>query len=29
MVFGGQVPRLYGGTIVGGGATHLGGLAGH
>ena len=29
-VLGGQVPRLYGGTIFGGeGATHLGHLAGH
>ena len=28
-VLGGQVPRLYGGTILGGGATHLGCLAGH
>ena len=26
---GGQVHRLYGGTIFGGGATHLGGPAGH
>ena len=26
---GGQVPRLYGGTIFGGGSTHLGGPAGH
>ena len=26
--FGGQVPRLYGGTIFGG-VTHLGGPAGH
>ena len=26
---GGQFPRLYGGTIFGGGATHLGHLAGH
>ena len=26
---GGQVPRLYGGTICGGGVTHLGGPAGH
>ena len=26
---GGQVPRLYGGTIFGGGVTHLGGPAGH
>ena len=28
-VVGGQIPRLYGGTIFGGGATHLGGPAGH
>ena len=28
-VLGGQVPRLYGGTIFGGGATHLGHPAGH
>ena len=28
-VLGGQVPRLYGGTILGGGATHLGHPAGH
>ena len=28
-VLGGQVPRLYGGTIFGGGAKHLGRLAGH
>ena len=29
-VLGGQVPRQYGGTIFGGGgATHLGHLAGH
>ena len=27
-VLGGQVPRLYGGTIFGGGATHSGHLAG-
>ena len=26
---GGQVPRLYGGTIFGGGVTHLGGPVGH
>ena len=26
---GGQIPRLYGGTIFGGGLTHLGGPAGH
>ena len=26
---GGQIPRLYGGTISKGGATHLGGPAGH
>ena len=29
LVLGGQVPRLYNGTILGGGVTHLGGLAGH
>ena len=28
-VLGGQVPRLYGGTIFGGGATHLGCPLGH
>ena len=28
-VLGGQVPRLYGGTIFWGGATHLGHPAGH
>ena len=28
-VLGGQIPRLYGGTIFGGGVTHLGHLAGH
>ena len=28
-VVGGQIPRLYGGTIFGAGATHLGGPAGH
>ena len=28
-VSGGQVPRLYGGTIFWGGATHLGHLVGH
>ena len=28
-VLGGQIPRLYGGTIFGGGATHLGHLVGH
>ena len=28
-VLGGQVPRLYGGTIFWGGATHLGCPAGH
>ena len=28
-VLGGQVPRLYGGTIFGGGATHLGCPVGH
>ena len=28
-VLGGQVPRLYGGTIFGGGATHLGRPVGH
>ena len=28
-VLGGQVPRLYGGTIFGGGVTHLGHPAGH
>ena len=27
-ILGGQVPRLYGGTILGG-VTHLGGLVGH
>ena len=27
-VLGGQVPRLYGGTIFMGGATHLGGSSG-
>ena len=26
---GGQIPRLYGGTIVGGAVTHLGGPVGH
>ena len=26
---GGQIPRLYGGTIFEGGATHLGGPVGH
>ena len=26
---GGQIPRLYSGTIFGGGATHLGGPVGH
>ena len=26
---GGQIPRLYGGTIFGEGATHLGGPVGH
>ena len=26
---GGQIPRLYSGTILGGGATHLGGPVGH
>ena len=29
VVLGGQVPRLHGGTIFGGGATHLGGPAGY
>ena len=28
-VVGGQIPRLYGGTIIGGGVTHLGGPAEH
>ena len=28
-VLGGQVPRLYGGTILGGDATHHGHLVGH
>ena len=28
-VLGGQIPRLYGGTIFLGGVTHLGCLAGH
>ena len=28
-VLGGQVPRLYGGTIFGGGVTHLGHPVGH
>ena len=28
-VLGGQVPRLYGSTIFGGGVTHFGRLAGH
>ena len=28
-ILGGLVPRLYGDTIFGGGATHLGHLAGH
>ena len=28
-VLGGQVTRLYDGTILGGGATHLGGPVGH
>ena len=28
-ILGGQVPRLYGGTIFEGGATHLGHMAGH
>ena len=28
-IVGGQVPRLYGGTILGGGATHLGGPVAH
>ena len=28
-ILGGQIPRLYGGTILGGGATHLGCPVGH
>ena len=28
-ILGGQVPRLYGGTIFGGGVTHLGRPVGH